>query len=117
MDKAEIQKGETPEGSEGRKSAQSWLSGSSGASEMAHPPIASPQASGPQNGSFHIQQPACSCKCSQCDPNFYTIPMHLLFAGKVEYVCRDCQFSTLSYAIVQQHEVSSGHRRWYNFPQ
>ncbi|KAJ2793489.1 hypothetical protein H4R20_006526, partial [Coemansia guatemalensis] len=57
------------------------------------------------------------CRCSQCDPNYYTMPMHLLFEGKVEYVCRDCQFSTLSYAAVQQHEVGSGHRRWYNYPQ
>ncbi|KAJ2612085.1 hypothetical protein H4S08_002854 [Coemansia sp. RSA 1365] len=57
------------------------------------------------------------CRCSQCDPNYYTMPMHMLFEGKVEYVCRDCQFSTLSYTVVQQHEVSSGHRRWYNYPQ
>ncbi|PIA16549.1 hypothetical protein COEREDRAFT_81210 [Coemansia reversa NRRL 1564] len=57
------------------------------------------------------------CRCSQCDPNYYTMPMHMLFEGKVEYVCRDCQFSTLSYAVVQQHEVDSGHRRWYNYPQ
>ncbi|KAI9506054.1 hypothetical protein BX070DRAFT_72277 [Coemansia spiralis] len=60
---------------------------------------------------------SCQCKCSQCDPNYYTIPLHLLFAGEVEYVCRDCQFSTLSYQTVQDHEGSSGHRRWYNYPQ
>ncbi|KAJ2661119.1 hypothetical protein IW148_003507 [Coemansia sp. RSA 1199] len=67
--------------------------------------------------SMQPTDPPHPCKCSQCDPNFYTIPMQLLFAGKVEYVCRDCQFSTLSYMVVQQHEAESGHRRWYNFPQ
>ncbi|KAJ1938785.1 hypothetical protein GGF37_004668, partial [Kickxella alabastrina] len=57
------------------------------------------------------------CKCSQCDPNFYTIPLNILLSGEVEYVCRDCQFSTPSYRTVQQHESTSGHRRWYNYPQ
>ncbi|KAJ2374366.1 hypothetical protein H4S02_008568, partial [Coemansia sp. RSA 2611] len=81
---------------------RSWLSSSSPGALAAHGVAA--MARGP-------------CKCSQCDPNYYTIPLHVLFAGKVEYVCRDCQFSTLSYIVVQKHEVSSGHRRWYNFPQ
>ncbi|KAI8324172.1 hypothetical protein GQ54DRAFT_296323 [Martensiomyces pterosporus] len=57
------------------------------------------------------------CKCSQCDPNYYTIPIHMLFTGRIEYVCRDCQLSTLSYQDVQMHESTSGHRRWYNYPQ
>ncbi|KAJ1810743.1 hypothetical protein LPJ56_004373 [Coemansia sp. RSA 2599] len=57
------------------------------------------------------------CKCSQCDPNFYTIPLNELIKSPVEYVCRDCQMSTLSYRDVQQHESASGHRRWYNYPQ
>ncbi|KAJ2159166.1 hypothetical protein GGF46_003213 [Coemansia sp. RSA 552] len=65
----------------------------------------------------HQASPLHMCKCSQCDPNYYTVPMNLLFASKVEYVCRDCQFSTLSFFVVQQHEVATGHRRWYNFPQ
>ncbi|KAJ2336964.1 hypothetical protein GGH95_000078 [Coemansia sp. RSA 1836] len=57
------------------------------------------------------------CKCSQCDPNYYTIPLQLLHTGNVEYVCRDCQFATQAYHVVQQHEGATGHRRWYNFPQ
>ncbi|KAJ1724803.1 hypothetical protein LPJ53_000939 [Coemansia erecta] len=57
------------------------------------------------------------CKCSQCDPNFYTIPLNDLIKGNVEYVCRDCQMSTMYYREVQQHESTSGHRRWYNYPQ
>ncbi|KAJ2050387.1 hypothetical protein GGI08_005508 [Coemansia sp. S2] len=57
------------------------------------------------------------CKCSQCDPNYYTVPLQLLFTGNVEYVCRDCQFATQTYQVVQQHEGATGHRRWYNYPQ
>ncbi|KAJ2766331.1 hypothetical protein IWQ56_003762 [Coemansia nantahalensis] len=84
-----------------------WLPpNGSGAQPMAPPP--------PQAASAAKQR---QCRCSQCDPNFYTMPMHLLFAGQVEYVCRDCQHSTSDYYEVQQHEAKSGHRRWYNYPQ
>ncbi|KAJ1948118.1 hypothetical protein EC988_005302 [Linderina pennispora] len=58
-----------------------------------------------------------ACKCSQCDPSFYSIPVQMLYKGNVEYVCRDCHMSTLSYQAVQMHESTSGHRRWYNYPQ
>lgn len=80
-----------------------------------------PQQQYPQESLVYYPQegpPSCDiCKCSQCDPNYYTMPLRLMTDGKIDYVCRDCQFSSMKYSEVEEHEKLKGHRRWYNYPQ